>query len=163
MFRTLTSIVVISAAILFVGEQARAQTEYELAQTVQKRNLAMKGMLKSYFPLLAIKNGKSADLEKAAQSAESVKAGLVSALSLFPEGTAKGEAPGSRARPEIWSKPDEFAAAADQLVEVLDQLIVSANSGDVEAFKTQFAFVESACIGCHEFKPSGGGRFRFPR
>jgi cytochrome c556 len=149
--------------VAFLAIDANAQSEHELAQIVLQRNLTMKAMLKAYFPLLAVKNGKSTDLATASESIEKIKEGMTKALTLFPEGTARGEAPGSRARPEVWSEGEEFRGAADKLVATLEKLASTADSGDIDEFRAQLSSVETACLGCHEFKPSGGGKFRYPK
>ena len=131
--------------------------------TVMERQALMKSMLKSYFPLLAVYKGKSTDLTKAGEAALRLKDDMVKSIVLFPEGTAKDQVPGSRARPEIWSEADDFEAAANAVISSVGKLIEISASGDVEAFKMQFSLVERACLGCHEFKPSGGGKFRFAK
>ena len=118
-------------------------------------------MLKPYFPLLAVYKGKNTDLAKAAESARNLNDQMTKSLELFVEGTAKDQVPGSRAKPEVWSKSSEFGKAAELLTSSISGLIELSESGDIEGFKAQFQVLEQACIGCHEFKPSGGGKFRF--
>ena len=131
--------------------------------TVMERQALMKSMLKSYFPLLAVYKGKSTDLTKAGEAALKLKDDMAKSIVLFPEGTAKDQVPGSRARPEIWSEANVFEAAANAVISSVGKLIEISASGEVEAFKMQFSLVEQACLGCHEFKPSGGGKFRFAK
>ncbi|UCH41115.1 MAG: cytochrome c [Gammaproteobacteria bacterium] len=126
-----------------------------------ERQALMKSALKSYFPLLAVYNGKSTNLTKAGEAARKLKDDMAKSLALFSEGTAKDQVPGSRAKPEIWSEASDFEAAGNVVISSVDKLIEILASGDVEAFKVQFSLVEQACLGCHEFKPSGGGKFRF--
>ena len=128
-----------------------------------ERQALMKSMLRSYFPLLAVYKGKSTDLAKAGEAALKLKEDMAKSLVLFTEGTAKDQVPGSRAKPDIWSEPDKFETAANAIISSLGKLIEISTSGDVEAFKKQFKLVEQACLGCHEFKPSGGGKFRFSK
>jgi cytochrome c556 len=128
-----------------------------------ERQALMVSMMRSYWPLVAIEKGESTDLAAAAAAAQTMNDGMVKSMSLFPAGTAKGEVPGSRAKPEIWTQSTEFRAAADELISATANLVDAANSGDVDTFKAQFRLVDQACSGCHEFKPSAGGKFRFAK
>lgn len=152
---------VILATILIGTRGIHAQSD--LRATVMERQALMKSALKSYFPLLAVYKGKNTDLTKAGEAAGKLKADIEKSLALFPEDTAKDQVPGSRAKPEIWSKSADFGAAANTMTSSVAKLIEISASGDMEAFKVQFSLVEQACLGCHEFKPSGGGKFRFAK
>ena len=140
-----------------------AFADSDLRNKVMERKKIMKSMLRSYFPLMAIHKGKSTDFQKAVAAIDSLKHGMLDSAPLFVEGTAKGDVPGSRAKPEVWSASADFKAAADELVSAADQLAAAAQSGDLQAFKTQFELMDAACRACHEFKPSAGGRFRFAK
>ena len=143
------------------------KAQSDLRAIVLERQILMISMQTSYWPLLDIKRGKSTDLAKAGAAAQTMRVAMVKALKLFPAGTAKGEVLGpgyaSRAKPEIWNKPAAFEAAANELITASAKLVNAANSGDIENFRVQFQMVEQACIGCHEFRPTHGGKFRFPK
>ena len=153
----------VALGTFFAAGELNAQSD--LREIIQKRNNQMNAMQDAYWPLLDIKKGKSTDLAKGGAAAELMANAMVKALALFPLGTAKGEVlgSGSRARPEIWSNSSEFKAAADALISASSKLAEIAKSGDLELFKAQFQVVEQACLGCHEFTPSHGGKFKFPR
>jgi cytochrome c556 len=138
-------------------------SEYELLQTVAKRQEYMFDMQTAYLPLLAIKGGKSTDTVEAAAKADALIASLDGFLALLPEGTAKGQVPNSRAKMEIWTEREDFEAAAAALRDATTALSEAARSGDLEAAQARFEAVETACVGCHEFRPSLGGRFRWPK
>lgn len=125
----------------------------------------MFSMLKAYWPMLAVKNDKSTDLRKAGEAATIIGDAMVRSMQLFPVGTGKGEVEGtwSRAKPAIWSQYKEFEAAAEELVSASRQIATTAVSGEIDEFKAQFGRMERACIGCHDFKPTSGGRFRFAK
>lgn len=140
-------------------------TGYSSAQmdVVKERQDLMRVQGKSFGPLVAVLKGESSDLAAAAAAAQAMHDAAVKAATLFPAGTAKGEAEGSRAKPEVWSDSAEFKAASDKLAEETMKLVTAANSGDVDAFKAQFQMAAQACGGCHEGKGSAGGKFRFPK
>ena len=132
------------------------------AAVVMARQGLMQSNGRSFGPLVAILKGESTDLAAAAAAAQTINANITAAVLLFQAGTAKGEVPGSRARPEIWTERAEFEAAAAALIEASANLVDAANSGDVDTFKAAFPALGQACGGCHEGNPSAGGRFRFP-
>ena len=152
----------IFSGIFLATEELSAQSDIR-DMVIERRDL-MFSMLHSYWPLLDIKKGKSTDLVKAGAAAQMIRDTMVKLSKLFPAGTAMGEVEGtwSRAKPDIWKKPTEFEAAVNELISASTKLADISNSGDLEEFKAQFQVFEKACLGCHEFKPSGGGKFRFP-
>ena len=139
-----------------------SSSEYELVQLVTQRRAHMFHMQSAYWPLLAIKNGDNTDLAAGAKAARTISDAISKFVTLLPAGTAKGEVPSSRAKPEIWSQPAEFRAAADALNTAAINLVDAAKAGDVAAFKARFDAFAQACGGCHGLKPSSGGRFRYP-
>lgn len=153
-------------AVLVVGfalQTAETNAQNSLVELVSDRQALMFEMQAAYWPLFELNNGKRTDLEVVSESAQQIAAALDQLPAMFPSGTARGETPGSRATPEIWSAPDEFAAAIAALKDALAKLETVAAGGNIDAFKAQFAEVTTACIACHSFRPSGGGKFRFAR
>jgi len=67
----------------------------------------------------------------------------------FPKGTGP-EAGKTRALPEIWSKPDEFAAAAKKFEGAAPALLAAAKAKDVDAVNKAFREVGGACKNCHD-------------
>lgn len=63
---------------------------------------------------------------------------------LFPEGSAAGHT-----RPEIWSNPAGFAAAAQRFQTATRALAAPAAAGDRPAFLTAWTAVRASCGGCH--------------
>jgi cytochrome c556 len=64
---------------------------------------------------------------------------------LFPADSKTGE---TRARAAIWEKPDEWKAAIDKFA--ADTKEASAQTTDLETFKTAFRNVGRHCVSCHE-------------
>lgn len=151
-------IVGVSLAVLTASYTS---AQYELVQIVAQRNALMKKMLSAYWPLLKIKNGESSDLASGAESARAIGEATGKIGALFPAGTAKGEVPQTRAKPDIWSKSEDFQAAVETLGDAAASLQAAAEAGDMAAFKSRFDAFTAACTGCHSFRPSGGGKFRF--
>jgi len=147
-------------ALIAMGDHLGAQ--YELVKIVADRQAAMFEMQNAYWPLLKVEKGESTDLVAAAAASQAINDAMDRFSELLVPGTAKGEVPGSRATPEVWTEPAEFAAAMNELQASTAALTDAASSGDVELFKERFDALATACVGCHAFKPSGGGRFRAP-
>jgi cytochrome c556 len=145
---------------LLIGSEAMAQSDP--MQIYKQRRQLMYNMQKDLWPMFEIKNGESTDFSKAAEGARAMSEAMSLTLTLFPVGTAKGEIPYTRARRDIWSDAAGFETAAQALKSAAARVEEAAKAGDGEVFMTQFDALITACTGCHELKPSGGGRYRFP-
>lgn len=136
---------------------------HDPAAAVKKRQELMKTMGKSFGPIIPIIKGESQDLEAAGAAATAMNEAVVESLTLFVEGTANGEVPGSRSKPDVWTKSAEFKKAADDLIAASAALADAAKTGDVDQFKAAFQPLGAACGGCHEGKGNLGGKFRTPK
>lgn len=72
---------------------------------------------------------------------------LPMAAELFPAGSAKGD---TKARAEIWSRADDFAARQRQAVDAMSALSGAASAGDQAAFKAAYFDAAGACKQCHD-------------
>lgn len=68
----------------------------------------------------------------------------------FPEGTGRDQGYDTEALPTIWEKPEEFAAAAQKLVDESATLITTAEGGDAAAVGEQVKATGGACKNCHD-------------
>ena len=87
-----------------------------------------------------------AAIEKAAAD---VNKASVNQQQWFPKGTGP-EAGKTRALPEIWSKPADFAAAAKMFEEKSAALLAAAKSKDVDAVNKAFKETGGSCKNCHD-------------
>jgi cytochrome c556 len=87
-----------------------------------------------------------AAIEKAAAD---VNKASVNQQQWFPKGTGP-EAGKTRALPEIWSKPDDFAAAAKMFEEKSAALLAATKTKDSDAVTKAFRDVGGACKNCHD-------------
>jgi cytochrome c556 len=67
--------------------------------------------------------------------------------SLFPKGSTNGK---TRAKPEIWEKPDEFAKHAKALDKAAGELAAAAKAGNDTEVKVKVKAVSEACNSCHK-------------
>jgi cytochrome c556 len=83
------------------------------------------------------------------KSAETVYQASLNQQQWFAKGTGP-EAGKTRALPEIWSKPDEFAAAQKMLADRAPKLLAASKTQDVAAITAAFREVGGACKNCHD-------------
>lgn len=68
----------------------------------------------------------------------------------FPAGTSRADGFDTEALPSIWEKPEEFAAAAQKLVDESAKLVTVAGEGDKAATGAQAMAMGGTCKGCHD-------------
>lgn len=115
---------------------------------VKYRKGAFTVMAAHFGRVAAMANGRVPFDPKAAASNAEIAA-LVSSLpfAAFGDGTDKGD---TRAKPEIWSERDKFAAAATKMQDEMAKLNAAAKTGDQAAIRTAAGAVGQACKGCHD-------------
>jgi cytochrome c556 len=65
----------------------------------------------------------------------------------FVEGSDKGN---TKAKPEIWTDKDKFAAAVSKSQEDVTKLAAVGKSGNVDQIKAAVGAVAGSCKGCHD-------------
>ena len=164
MIRASILILLVGFLCLLSFPQVSAQSDdYELAQLTTERKTHMFEMERAYWVLLDLERGKTSDYTAAEDAAREMSERIELFLLLMRPGTARGEAPGSRAKPEVWSQPETFAATAQAFRDSAIALAETAAGQDAEAYKEKFKALTGACTGCHGFRPSSGGPFRFAK
>ena len=91
-------------------------------------------------------NPDFAAIEKAAE--QIVKA-TVNQGQWFPKGSGP-EAGKTRALPEVWTRPAEFAAAQKMFTDRAPALLAAAKAKDISAVRTAFRDVGASCKNCHD-------------
>ena len=137
---------VAAAAILCCGPAAAQFKNADAA--IEYRQGALAVMDNHFDRLGAMVKGKVPFDAAAAQA----NADLVATLAKLPwsafiEGSDKGD---TNARPEIWSQPDKFKAAAQRLQDETVKLAAAAKSGSPDALKVAFGATAQACKSCHD-------------
>lgn len=87
-----------------------------------------------------------AALEKAAAH---IQKASINQQQWFPKGSGP-EAGKTRALPEIWSKPNEFAAAAKLFEEQTPKLVAAVQSKNVDAVNAALRDLGGSCKNCHD-------------
>jgi cytochrome c556 len=83
-------------------------------------------------------------------AAQVVNGTSVEQFKWFPEGSGPKPGVKTRAKAEIWSKPQDFEAAQKLFASAAAKLNTSAASGDVAAVRAQFGDVGKTCKNCHD-------------
>ena len=164
MIRILPQILLVAIFCLLPRIAPLAQlSEYDRVQLVNERRLLMFEMQRAYWVLLDVQREKSSEFGDASDAAGKIADHVMRSVTLMEPGTAKGETPGSRARPEVWTEAGDFMLAAESLRDAALALSQSAKTEDLAEYKVKFDGLTEACIQCHDFTPSSGGRFRFAK
>ena len=87
------------------------------------------------------------DAAKAAEAAGKIETTAKKIPELFPEGT--GGHP-SEAKPEVWTKWDEFTDDAEGLETAAKDLVMALEAPDAPEWKAKFKGVIDACKTCHK-------------
>ena len=140
MVKTFLAGALFSFVSLVVSAQAFAQ-----AEVIEKRQDAMKGNSAN---AKAIKAGvESKDYATVEAKAKDIMGTADKIPSLFPKGSTTGK---TKAKPEIWEKPDDFAKSAKNLSKAASELAAAAKSGDDAAVGTKVKALGDACGACHK-------------
>ncbi|HWK72937.1 MAG TPA: cytochrome c [Povalibacter sp.] len=94
--------------------------------------------------------GRSPNVAAIKEAAQVVSDTSVHQYDWFPAGSGPKAGVKTRAKAEIWSKPEDFAAAQKLFADQAKKLHAAANSGDVAAVKAQFGETGKACKNCHD-------------
>ena len=125
---------------LAVSTQVFAQ-----ADVIQKRQDAMKG---NSAAAKAIKGAvETKDYATVEAKAKDIMGTADKIVSLFPKGSTTGK---TKAKPEIWEKPDEFSKAAKNLSKSAGELASAAKAGNAADVDVKVKALGEACNSCHK-------------
>ena len=125
---------------LAVSTQVFAQ-----ADVIQKRQDAMKG---NSAQAKAIKGAvETKDYATVEANAKDIMGTADKIVSLFPKGSTTGK---TKAKPEIWEKPDEFSKDAKNLSKAASELASAAKAGNAADVDVKVKALGEACNSCHK-------------
>lgn len=140
MVQKLLAGVFFSVLTLAVSTQVFAQ-----ADVIQKRQDAMKG---NSAQAKAIKGAIEAkDYATVEAKAKDIMGTADKIVSLFPKGSTTGK---TKAKPEIWEKPDEFSKDAKNLSKAASELASAAKAGNAADVDVKVKALGEACTSCHK-------------
>lgn len=118
---------------------------------IAARQAAFTLMVANIGPMGAMVKGKKPfDKEEFARRAANLEALGAMPWEFFIPGSDKGH---TEAKPEVWSKADDFKAKADEFQKEAAALVQIVQGGDEKAIGAQFGKTAKSCKSCHkEFK-----------
>lgn len=141
-------IAIVTATILSLGVADLASARDPIKDAISARAGAFTLIAANMKPMGAMAEGKA----PFSQAEFAKRAGNIAALSSMPweffiPGSDKGQ---TEAKAEVWSKPDDFKAAAAKFQEAATKLAAATQGGDETAIKTQFGAMAKTCKSCHQ-------------
>jgi cytochrome c556 len=131
---------VIGFMTLLVSSHVFAQ-----ADVIEKRQKAMKGNSEAAKAIKAAVESK--DYATIEIKAKEIMATAEKIPDLFPKDSTKGK---TKAKAEIWEKPDEFAKAAKNLGKAASELAAAAKAKDDAEIGVKVKALGDACGSCHK-------------
>lgn len=113
---------------------------HEGMEAIGKATKAAGETLKSPSPEMAVIRESAAKIAELAE-----KSG-----DWFPAGTGAEVLPKTRAKAEIWQKPQDFADKDDDFRKAAHAFDAAAKSGDLNAVKSSFETLGKSCKACHD-------------
>ena len=131
---------IFGALTLAVSSQVFAQ-----ADVIEKRQAAMKSNAANAKAIKAAVETK--DYAAVEAKAKDIMGTADRIVSLFPKGSTEGK---TKAKPEIWEKPDEFAKNAKALNKAAGELVSAAKAGNDAEVGVKVKALGEACNTCHK-------------
>jgi cytochrome c556 len=140
----------IASALLASGSGAAlAQAKPEDVLTLRKS--VMQVIRANFGPIAATAKGE-ANLDMAAIQLRANRFAVISSMSMevWAPGTGMDKLKDSKAKPEIWTKMDDFKAKGQKMIAEAQKLSEAAKGGSMDAVKAQVGEVGKACKSCHD-------------
>ena len=129
--------VVLGFLALLASSQVFAQADKR--QALMKNNSANAKAIKA-----AVESKDYATVEA---KAKDIMGNADKIVGFFPKGSDTGK---TKAKPEIWEKPDEFSKAAKNLSKSADELASAAKAGNAADVDVKVKALGEACNSCHK-------------
>jgi cytochrome c556 len=147
--RKFTFVVTSVTAISLAAAATLASAQVKPEDAIAYRQGVYKIIGWNFGPMAAMVRGdRPYDKAAFAKHAENVAAVGPMALEGFGPGTDKG-AP-TKAKPEIWTKMDDFRAKMTKMNEETSKLASVAKTGSLDDIKKQFGATGASCKACHD-------------
>ena len=138
------------AAVVGMATALPAAAQFQRPeQAVKYRQSAMALQNNHLGRVIAMANGRVPFDAKVAQENIEIIA-MINRLQFtaFIDGTDK--VGNTRAKPEVWTEKDKWAAAVAKSQEDVGKLVVAGRSGNIDQIKTAAGAVGGSCKGCHD-------------
>lgn len=144
-------IAIVTTVAIALGTASVAQARDPMKDAIKARKSAFTLMAANFGTMGAMAKEKMPfNKDEFAKRAANLEMLSKMPWEFFVPGSDKGN---SESKPEVWSKPDEFKAKADEFEKAAAALAVVSKEGDKEATFAQFSKTAKTCKACHkEFK-----------
>lgn len=140
--------VAFAAALCVVSVAGAAHAQAKPEDLLKYRQGVMRAVAFQNGPLNAFAKGEAPWSPAMAQKAANLAALATIAGDVFPP--ASQNIPNSDAKPEVWSKADDFKKAMAAFQAETAKLADLAKAGNADAIKAQIPAVGKTCGGCHD-------------
>ncbi|TAN53553.1 MAG: cytochrome c [Rhodospirillales bacterium] len=141
--------IALSAAILTGIGAGTAQAQQKPEDVLALRKGVYQVVKASFGPMAGFAEGKvQLDAARLAVLGARLSAIAPMAAEAFPEGSDM--VAGTKAKPEIWSKPDDFKAKMSAFQAAAAKLAEAAKAGNLDAVKALAPETGKACKACHD-------------
>jgi len=142
--KTVKACLVLAALLSTGGVLAQQKPE----DAIKYRQSALFLLGQHFGPIAAMAQGKTPfDKDAAARNAALAETFSRLPWDRFGPGTDQGN---TKAKPEVWTKQDDFKAKADKMQVEVAKLAQVSKSGDFDALKAQVGETGKACKACHD-------------
>ncbi|MBF0268327.1 MAG: cytochrome c [Alphaproteobacteria bacterium] len=139
----------LAASLLAAIASAPAQAQQKPDEVLALRKGVFQVIKSSFGPMAGFADGKvQLDAARAAVLGARLSAVAPMAADVFPAGS--DFVVGSKAKPEIWSKPDDFKAKMSAFQTAAAKLADAAKAGNLDGVKAAVPDVGKACKACHD-------------
>lgn len=146
---TLKRLVLCMTAVAGLGAALPAAAQFAKPEdAIKYRQSAMALQNNHLGRLFAMVSGRVPfDAKVAAEQIEIVATLNRLQFAAFVEGSGTGN---TRAKPEVWTEKDKFAAAIAKSQEDVAKLVVAGRTGNLDQIKAATGAVGQSCKGCHD-------------
>ena len=135
----------VTATLIGFGTLLISAQLFAQADAIENRQKAMKSNSNNAKAIKAAVESK--DYAAVELKAKDIMGTAEKIPSLFPKGSTVGK---TKAKPEIWEKPDDFSKAAKNLSKAASELANAAKAGDEAAVTAKVKTLGDACASCHK-------------
>lgn len=128
---------------------AAPRTKEEALKLMHERHEGMEDIGDAFKVLSREMKSDSPDLEAVRTHSATVARLAPQVSRWFPPGTGP-DVGKTRAKPEIWQKPEDFAARTRTFQAAAQKFDATVKAGDAAAVKASFGELGKTCKGCHE-------------
>lgn len=148
MKRIAASVVLAAASVMVVIPQQSLANDAKPEEVVKLRQSVFNIVGWHFGPLGDMAKGdRPYDQQLAIKNTEIIAAMSRAADDAFQSGSDVGQ---TAAKPEIWSKSDEFRGVLERFQKEADTLAAVAKNGDFNALRAQIGETGKACKACHD-------------